>query len=88
VIAPGEPAFAELKRMWVAPGARGGGLGARLLAHLETIAREHGVRVLRLETGPLQHAAIRMYRRAGYRERGPFGDYALDPLSIFMERPL
>src|SRR5579862_682183 len=45
---PGGPA--EIKRMWVDRSVRGMGLGARLLAELETRAAAHGVRVLRLET--------------------------------------
>lgn len=79
---------AELKRMWVTPAARGCGLGARLLARLEDDARRAGVRVMRLETGPRQEAAIRMYLRFGYRERGPFGGYRADPSSVFMEKEL
>src|SRR5262249_23943403 len=41
---------AELKRMWIAPSARGLGLGRRLLAALERHAREHGARIVHLET--------------------------------------
>ncbi|MBV8750428.1 MAG: GNAT family N-acetyltransferase, partial [Candidatus Eremiobacteraeota bacterium] len=41
---------AELKRMWVAPSARGRGLGRALLAELERLARDGGARALRLET--------------------------------------
>ena len=33
---------AEIKRMWVHPGWRGAGLGARLLRHLEDLARQRG----------------------------------------------
>jgi DNA-binding MarR family transcriptional regulator/GNAT superfamily N-acetyltransferase len=63
---------AELKRMWVAPSARGLGLGRRLLTHLERLARERGVRVLRLETNRNLTEAIALYRSAGYREVSPF----------------
>src|SRR6201995_4502839 len=45
-----EDGGAEVKRMWVAPAARGLGLGRRLLAELETQAAGQGVRTLRLET--------------------------------------
>jgi DNA-binding MarR family transcriptional regulator/GNAT superfamily N-acetyltransferase len=65
---------AELKRMWVAPTARGLGLGRRLLTELERLAREHGVRVLRLETNRSLTEAIALYRSAGYREVAPFND--------------
>ena len=42
--------------------------------------------LLRLETGVLQPEALGLYRKLGYRERGPFGAYAADPLSVFMEK--
>jgi DNA-binding MarR family transcriptional regulator/GNAT superfamily N-acetyltransferase len=59
---------AELKRMWVAAEARGLGLGRRLLAELERLAGEHGVRTVRLETNRNLTEAIALYRSAGYRE--------------------
>jgi DNA-binding MarR family transcriptional regulator/GNAT superfamily N-acetyltransferase len=67
---------AELKRMWVARSARGLGLGRRLLAELEARAREHGVRVLHLETNRALAEAIALYRSAGYREVPAFNDEA------------
>jgi DNA-binding MarR family transcriptional regulator/GNAT superfamily N-acetyltransferase len=67
---------AEVKRMWVAPAARGLGLGRRLLAELETHARAHGVRVLHLETNRALAEAIALYRSAGYREVPAFNDEA------------
>ena len=63
---------AELKRMWVAPSARGLGVGARLLRELEQQARSAGVRVLRLETNRALKEAIALYRTSGYREVAPF----------------
>jgi DNA-binding MarR family transcriptional regulator/GNAT superfamily N-acetyltransferase len=65
---------AEIKRMWVAPTARGLGLGRRLLAEIEWQAAEHGVRTLRLETNQSLFEAIGLYRAAGYREVAPFND--------------
>ncbi|MES1246737.1 MAG: helix-turn-helix domain-containing GNAT family N-acetyltransferase [Actinomycetota bacterium] len=65
---------AELKRMWVAPSARGLGLGRRLLTELETLAREQGVRTLRLETNRNLTEAIALYRSAGWREVAAFND--------------
>ena len=84
----GEPGAAELKRMFVDPAARGHGIGRRLLDAIEAAARGEGVALLRLETGIDNREALRLYHRCGYRERGRFGDYAADPLSIFMEKPL
>lgn len=80
--------YGELKSMFVAPDARGRGIAEALIVQLETIARTEGVETLRLETGNLLHAAHRLYERHGFIRRGPFGDYADDPLSVFMEKPL
>jgi ribosomal protein S18 acetylase RimI-like enzyme len=63
---------AELKRMWVAPTARGLGLGRRLLTELEAQAAAHGVRTVRLETNQTLTEAIALYRSAGYREVAAF----------------
>jgi DNA-binding MarR family transcriptional regulator/N-acetylglutamate synthase-like GNAT family acetyltransferase len=68
----GEPA--EVKRMWVAPEARGAGLGRRLLVLVEQHAAEAGASVLRLETNGTLTEAIALYREAGYREVDPFND--------------
>jgi len=46
------------------------------------------VAALRLETGVESHAALNLYTQAGFRKRGPFGDYREDPLSVFMEKEL
>lgn len=63
-----ENAIGELKRMWVAPRARGLGLGRRLLEALEHEARQAGMKVLHLETNRALIEAIEMYRRSGYQE--------------------
>jgi GNAT superfamily N-acetyltransferase len=65
---------AELKRMWIAPNARGLGLGRRLLDELERYARAAGVSVLRLETNKTLREAISLYRRTGYVEVEAFND--------------
>jgi putative acetyltransferase len=80
--------FGEIKRMWVDPGQRGGGIGVALLDALVAAARVRGLSVLRLETGISQPEAIGLYRRAGFVECGPFGGYQPDPLSLFMELDL
>ncbi|HRK19434.1 MAG TPA: GNAT family N-acetyltransferase [Hyphomicrobiaceae bacterium] len=76
---------AEIKRMWVDPAQRGAGLGARLLDALVAAARDDGLAAVQLETGIHQPEAIGLYRDRGFVERAPFGSYAPDPLSIFME---
>ena len=77
---------AELKRMFVAPEARGLKIGSLLLEALESAARAEGVRVIRMETGVRQPEALALYRRHAYTERGPFGAYQRDPLSTFFEK--
>ena len=67
---PGAPA--ELKRMWVAPEARGLGLGRRILRELEARAADAGAAVVRLETNASLTEAIALYRRSGYREVAAF----------------
>ena len=78
--------YGELKRMYVRPAFRGLGLGALLIDHLAAYARERGIRLLRLETGIYQTAAIRLYERMGFRRIAPFGAYRPDPLSLCYEK--
>ena len=80
--------YGEVKRMYVVPAARGRKLGRSILLRIEAEARAAGLACLRLETGIHQPEALALYRSAGYRERGPFGSYLPDPLSIFMQRDL
>jgi GNAT superfamily N-acetyltransferase len=66
------PGVGSLKRMWVAPSARGLGLGRRMLAALESQARELEVTTLRLETNRALAEAIHLYQSSGYVEVAPF----------------
>lgn len=78
----------EIKRMFVDEAARGMKLGKHLLETLEKEAEQRGISIIRLETGIHQPEAIGLYRKADYREIGPFGEYQPDPLSLFMEKQL
>jgi ribosomal protein S18 acetylase RimI-like enzyme len=69
-----EPAAGEIKRMWIAPQARGLGAGRKLLEALERRARELGMRRVCLDTNASLREALRLYRSAGYREIGRFND--------------
>ena len=64
----------ELKRMWVAPSARGLGIGRRILAELEAEALRNGSRVVRLETNKSLTEAITLYRSSGYVEVDAFNE--------------
>ncbi len=72
----------EVKRMYVRPAYRGRGLSALVLASLERLAVDAGLRRLVLETGLLQAAAVRLYRSAGYRRIPTYGPYVVDPMSV------
>ncbi|MFF9685582.1 GNAT family N-acetyltransferase [Streptomyces sp. NPDC014623] len=65
---------AEIKRMWVAPHARGLGLARRFLSELETRAAALGRDVLRLDTNRALDAAIGLYRSTGFQEVPAFND--------------
>jgi putative acetyltransferase len=85
--------FAELKRMYVRPGARGRGVADALLTRLAAEAWAAGLSVLRLETGTQQKAAIRFYRRLGFTRCDAFEPYSAMPpgniaTSVFMEKRL
>ena len=69
------PGVGELKRMYVAPEARGQGIGRALLARLEAEARALGLARLVLETGIRQQEALALYRRAGFTDIPPYGEY-------------
>jgi putative acetyltransferase len=81
-------AYGEVKRMFVAPQARGRRLGDRLLKALECHLLARGISLALLETGAAQHEAVRLYQRCGYRQRGPFGGYPDNGLSLFMAKDL
>lgn len=63
---------AEIKRMWVAPSSRGLGIGKTILAELETLAAQQGIKLLRLETNKALVEAQALYAQCGYREVAAF----------------
>ena len=79
--------YAEIKRVFVLEEFRGRGLSRSIMQALEDELRDRGATLFRLETGVRQPEALGLYRKLGYRERGPFGAYKPDPLSVFMEKP-
>jgi GNAT superfamily N-acetyltransferase len=80
--------YAEVKRMYVCPVYRGRGLGKAVLNHLADYAQRQQVNVLRLETGIYQVEAIGLYESWGFKRRPPFGEYQIDPLSVYFEKRL
>jgi putative acetyltransferase len=83
-----EAGYGEVKRMFVTPQARGQNVGRAILGCIEDQAAREGLALMRLETGIHQAAAHALYRSGGYGECAPFGEYRLDPLSVFMEKRL
>lgn len=76
---------AEIKRLWVAPSARGIGLSKRLMAEVEQIARELSISTLRLDTNRALPEAKQLYLKTGWKEIDRFND---DPYadSFFQKR--
>jgi GNAT superfamily N-acetyltransferase len=70
----------EIKRMYVTPETRGRGVARRLLHELERRALAHGYEVARLDTGPLQPQARRLYESDGYR---PVENFNANPVATF-----
>lgn len=79
---------AEVRRMYVAPAARGRRIGRALLEQLLERARDLGYAAVRLETGNQQHEAIGLYRSAGFQPIACWGPFADDPKSLCFELPL
>jgi putative acetyltransferase len=83
--------FAEIKRMYVRPAARGAGIADAILERLTAEAAGAGLDLLRLETGTRQERAIRFYARNGFKTCGSFEPYTSMPpaaieTSVFMEK--
>lgn len=76
----------EIKRLWVAPSARGLGLGRRLMETAESAARRNSVKILRLDTNSVLAEALRLYRTTGWIAIDRFND---DPYpDLFFEKRL
>ncbi len=65
---------AEIKRMWVAPSARGLGVASRMLRKLEAVAAGFGAKTVCLDTNRALKEAQSLYRREGYAEIARFND--------------
>ncbi len=78
----------EVKRMYTLPDYQGRGLGGRIVAEIENLARREGLTRLVLETGNNFVAAARVYARAGFTPCGPVLDYPPSPHTAFYEKPL
>jgi GNAT superfamily N-acetyltransferase len=79
----------EMKRLYVRPTVRGGGLGRLLVERLLDEARREGYRVMKLDTDthPKFHAAIALYRGVGFVECERYNADP-DPKTLWFERRL
>jgi GNAT superfamily N-acetyltransferase len=76
--------IAEIKRLWVAPSARGWGIGRRLVEAAENAACQLSIKTLRLDTNRALPEALRLYRSTGWSEIDRFND---DPYpDLFFEK--
>ncbi|MCW8193841.1 GNAT family N-acetyltransferase [Proteobacteria bacterium 005FR1] len=80
----------EIKSMRSAASLRGQGVGSRMLSHIIDEAQHRSYARLSLETGsmPFFAPAHALYRKFGFSDCEPFGDYRLDPYSVFMTKVL
>jgi putative acetyltransferase len=79
---------AEIKSMRTTATHRRRGVAALLLTHMEAESVRAGMTRLSLETGAEDffEPARRLYLARGFDYCEPFGDYLLDPLSVFMTK--
>jgi putative acetyltransferase len=80
----------EVKSMHTVQSNRRRGAGSAMLRHIIASARARGMSRLSLETGSWDYfgPARAFYRGHGFVECPPFGDYVLDPNSVFMSLDL
>ncbi len=88
IFADDDPPYAELKRMYTNPSFRGMGLAKKMLEQLQQTTQEHGVQLLRLETGIYQKEAIGLYESWGFESCGPFGEYTGVEVNLYYEKQL
>lgn len=69
-----DTATGEIKRMWVAPDARGLGIASGLLARIEAEARSAGKKRLVLDTNRTLSEAMALYQKSGFRRIDRYND--------------
>jgi len=82
---------AEIKSMHILEKYRGCGYSSQLLTFILNYAKENNrFERLSLETGSSVNyeAARKLYEKNGFVNCDPFGDYKLDPLSVFMTKTI
>lgn len=77
----------ELKRLYVRPEFRGHGIGTAMIRQILSDARAIGYRHVLLDTLPVMHSAVRLYREAGFYDIPCYNDNPID-YALFMQRDL
>jgi putative acetyltransferase len=80
--------YAEIKRMYVEEPYRGLSIAESILNTLEEHVKQQGIGRLFLETGNLQQAAIKFYKKSGYCLVESFGDYKPNPVSRYFGKTI
>ena len=83
-VKPFSPREAELKRLWVAPAARGHRVGHRLVQAAIASAREDGYARMLLDTNAGLHHANRIYEMLGFEDIPPYYTNPLGNTSRYM----
>ena len=84
------PQAAEVKSMRTHPDHLRKGVAAALLDRIIDEARAQGLQTLSLETGsgPAFEPALALYRKRGFVDGGPFGDYVPSAFNQFLHLDL
>jgi len=90
MLKPVDDVTAELKRVYVRPVVRSGGVARALVGRLLDDARKEGFVTVRLESLRFMTAAHALYRSEGFVETPPFagseaGSAGLESAAVFME---
>ncbi len=89
MLTPIDDKMCEMKRMFVDPATRRHSIGRALCIAVLTAAKARGFAAMRLDTGPLQHEAVALYRGLGFLPRDPYEeDGPKWPDKVFLARDL
>jgi putative acetyltransferase len=75
--------YAEIKRMYVEEKYRGGSVAVKILNALQEYVKQKGISEIFLETGYLQHSAIKFYKNCGYHQVESFGKNTPNGVSVY-----